>query len=110
MSDDSKALGASAECNRDGPDYFGYYARQAAELLSQDESFQLLTSPIPELPARGLGEVKGDSLFSDGIHIGLSDFQRERLKALLRQSVVVLTAEADEVLWVSFSFFPLLIL
>lgn len=98
MSDDSKALGASAECNRDGPDYFGYYARQAAELLSQDESFQLLTSPIPELPARGLGEVKGVSLFSDGIHIGLSDFQRERLKALLRQSVVVLTAEADEML------------
>lgn len=98
MSDDSKALGASAECNRDGPDYFGYYACQAAELLSRDESFQLLTSPIPELPARGLGEVKGDSLFSDGIQIGLSDFQRERLKALLRQSVVVLTAEADEML------------
>ncbi|XP_024031348.1 uncharacterized protein LOC21400680 [Morus notabilis] len=96
MSKDSKALGVSEERNRDGPDYFGYYTCQVKELLSEDENCPPLTSQTPELPGRGFDEVKGDSLFSNGIGIKLSDFKREKLKTLLQQSAVVLNAEANE--------------
>ncbi|EXB66893.1 hypothetical protein L484_019531 [Morus notabilis] len=69
----------------------------AFELLSEDENSLPLTLQPPKLPGREFGEAKGDSLFSNAIDIRLSDFQRERLKALLQQSAIVLTAESDKV-------------
>ena len=105
MSKDTKV---SSERNRDGPDYFGYYTRQVKELLSRDEDFLLFPSPkTSDLSGKESGDVRVEngcevshSLFSNGVGDGLSDFKRERLKALLLQGVNVLTPEVDEVFWV----------
>lgn len=116
MSEGSKCVVASAEHNKVGPNYFGFYVREVAELLSQDKDFLPCSSQASELSARTGGQVRdGDkikhgcdgkeaksssssgSLFSNGIGAGISDFKNERLKALLRQSVTSLTQEVDEV-------------
>ncbi|KAK2969759.1 hypothetical protein RJ640_028039 [Escallonia rubra] len=115
MSEASRGLNTSAEQRKVGPDFFGYYAREVAELLSQDEDFLPFASQIPDLAGITHGVVRDKditkhiydgkegssssdclSLFSDAIGAELSDFKKERLKALLRQSVVVLTREVDE--------------
>lgn len=116
MSEGSKNLVASAEQNKVGPNYFGFYVCEVAELLSRDKDFLPCSSEASELSARTGGEVRNrdkikhacdgkeaksstssGSLFSNGIGAGISDFKNERLKALLRQSVTSLTAEVDEV-------------
>lgn len=117
MSEGSKCVVASAEHNKVGPNYFGFYVCEVAELLSQDKDFLPCSSQASELSARTGGQVRdGDkikhgcdgkeaksssssgSLFSNGIGAGISDFKNERLKALLRQSVTSLTQEVDEML------------
>ncbi|EXB97059.1 hypothetical protein L484_014671 [Morus notabilis] len=97
MLKDSKPLRVYEECNRDGPDYFDYYTCQVVELLSEDENSLRLTLQPPKLLRREFGKAKGNSLFSNAIDIRLSDFQRERLKALLQPSTIVLTAKSDKV-------------
>ncbi|PON46463.1 NET domain containing protein [Trema orientale] len=107
MSEETKGSG---EHNRDGPDYFGYYTRQVDGLLSNDEDFLLFGSRTSESSGKGSGDVRREngtengceasrSFFGDGLGAGLSDFKRERLKALLLQGVNVLTPEVDEMLY-----------
>ncbi|EOY02586.1 Uncharacterized protein TCM_017018 isoform 1 [Theobroma cacao] len=91
-----------------GPDFFGFYAREIADLLSQNES-TLSTSNASELSQGKYGMVNGkeamdcshqdaSSLFENSIGAGFSDFKKGKLKALLRQSVNDLSMEVDEML------------
>ncbi|XP_057984240.1 uncharacterized protein LOC131168654 isoform X1 [Malania oleifera] len=116
MSEASRDLVAPAERNKVGPDHFNFSAREVAELLSQDEDF--LPFVVQTTEFGGIhGEAKdrdvtkhcnnsevtngmtgSGALFSNGVGSGLSDFRRERLKALLRQSVCALTQEVDEIM------------
>ncbi|CAN4090709.1 unnamed protein product [Withania somnifera] len=108
---------ASTECNRKGPDYFGLFASEVAELISQDEdslpiSDQLFEkfgkvngaleekkSSINSYVAKKCGYTGGSaSLFSDCFGSHVSNFGKERLKLLLRQSIVALSREVDEIL------------
>ncbi|XP_057492051.1 uncharacterized protein LOC130777664 isoform X1 [Actinidia eriantha] len=114
MSEASRDLGASAEPNKVGPDCFAFYTHEVAELLSQDDDFLPLSSETSELVGRTSG-VGGDraisrhnysgkdkivlgSLFCNPTGARLSDIKKERLKALLRQSVIALSQEVDEML------------
>ncbi|PSS30189.1 Transcription factor like [Actinidia chinensis var. chinensis] len=114
MSEASRDLGASAEPNKVGPDCFSFYTHEVAELLSQDDDFLPLSSETSELVGRTSG-VGGDraisrhnysgkdkivlgSLFCNPTGARLSDIKKERLKALLRQSVIALSQEVDEML------------
>ena len=113
MSEASRDLGASAEPNKVGPDWFAFYTHEVAELLSQDDDFLPFSSETSELVGRTFGVV-GDraisrhnyngkdkivlgSLFCNPTGSRLSDIKKERLKALLRQSVFALSQEVDEV-------------
>ncbi|KAK1568331.1 hypothetical protein Q3G72_023213 [Acer saccharum] len=104
MSKASKSVLGSTSPGEVGPDYFGYYACEIAELLSQDEDSVPFTSQTSELYRRKRGKdttengCNGDSLFNNSIGTGLSDSQLERLKSLLRQGVFDLTPEVDEML------------
>ncbi|GFY87295.1 hypothetical protein Acr_05g0009340 [Actinidia rufa] len=114
MSEASRDLGASAEPNKVGTDCFAFYTHEIAELLSQDDDFLPLSSETSELVGRTSG-VGGDraisrhnysgkdkivlgSLFCNPTGARLSDIKKERLKALLRQSVIALSQEVDEML------------
>ncbi|XP_015879011.1 uncharacterized protein LOC107415232 [Ziziphus jujuba] len=109
MSEDSRGLAVSPGHYKVGPDYFGYYKREVVELVSQDEDFLPLASKTSEISGGTSEKVARDgkmghskkvtgSLFCNGIRDGLSDLKRERLKALLRQSVNVLAPEVEEML------------
>ncbi|KAK4360791.1 hypothetical protein RND71_019743 [Anisodus tanguticus] len=108
---------ASAKCNREGPDYFGLFASEVAELISQDEDFLPISDQIFEKSGKVNGSVEeknssmnsyvarefrhtggSASLFSDCFGSHVSDFGKERLKLLLRQSIVALSREVDEIL------------
>ncbi|XP_039062725.1 uncharacterized protein LOC120207304 [Hibiscus syriacus] len=91
-----------------GPDLFGFYACQIADLLSEDEN-ALSISNASELSQGKYGAVSGkntldcsckdaDSIFQNSIVAGISDFKKGRLKGLLRQSVNDLSMEVDEML------------
>lgn len=123
MSEASKGdLDTLTEENKVIPDYFGYYTREVADLFLQDDDFVSYSSKNFELAGRtyeAVGEkdrtkqnysskdvnsfTGSDSLFNDAVGAGLSDIRKERLKAFLRQSVVSLAGEVDEVL---FDLFP----
>ncbi|XP_016470494.2 uncharacterized protein LOC107792774 isoform X1 [Nicotiana tabacum] len=109
--------GASTECNRKGPDYFGLFASEVAELLSQDGDFLPFSDQIFENSGEVSSAVEeknssmstynakefsytggSASLFSDCFGSHVSDFRTERLKLLLRQSIVALSREVDEIL------------
>ncbi|KAM7509205.1 hypothetical protein LguiA_019658 [Lonicera macranthoides] len=116
MSEASKGdLDTLTEENKVIPDYFGYYTREVADLFLQDDDFVSYSSKNFELAGRtyeAVGEkdrtkqnysskdvnsfTGSDSLFNDAVGAGLSDIRKERLKAFLRQSVVSLTGEVDE--------------
>ncbi|KAF5457315.1 hypothetical protein F2P56_021427 [Juglans regia] len=92
-----------------GPDYFGFYTQQVMELLSSDDDFLPSASQTSNSFGRKCEEVVGNgsvepmkytsgSLFSNSIGAGLSDFKKERLKALLQQGTIVLSPEFDEML------------
>ncbi|XP_049371757.1 uncharacterized protein LOC125836608 isoform X2 [Solanum verrucosum] len=106
---------ASTECNRQGPDYFGLFASEVAELISQDEDFLPISDQIFEKNGKVNGAVEeknssmnsyiakefrytggSASLFSDCFGSHVSNFGMERLKLLLRQSIVALSQEVDE--------------
>ncbi|XP_047150906.1 uncharacterized protein LOC124822872 isoform X2 [Vigna umbellata] len=105
MSIDS-SFTASEKYERVGPDYFGYYSSEIANLLSQDEDAFPVSDKISELPKSKYEEGRkkslvnqGDNsspLYTNGVGAGLSDFRKDRLKSLLRQSVNSLSSEVDE--------------
>ncbi|XP_058186475.1 uncharacterized protein LOC131303563 [Rhododendron vialii] len=103
MSEARRDMGASAELDLVGPDYFSFYTQEVAELLSHDEDFLPLPSETAEFGER-TSDMVGDkaivlgSLFSSPISARLSEYKKERLKALLRQSAVTLSQEVDEML------------
>ncbi|OAY84453.1 hypothetical protein ACMD2_03866 [Ananas comosus] len=105
---------SSKKQNEFGPDYFGYYKHLLLELFSSKED---LTFPVPgpDEPSDGFSEgvqgihkqgVGGNdksycglvSFFAEGIGGGLSDYKKERLKAILHETAVCLNHEADEML------------
>ncbi|WJX75786.1 hypothetical protein P8452_59282 [Trifolium repens] len=100
MSNAPKSLVASDKCERVGPDFFGYYSSEVVNLLSRDEDDLPVTTQLSKLPQNKCG-VGGNNcsgpLFSNGVGAGLSDFEKDRLKSLLRQSAVTLSSEVDEV-------------
>ncbi|XP_059450126.1 uncharacterized protein LOC132181083 isoform X2 [Corylus avellana] len=109
MSEASRGMLTGAEHTNVGPDYFGYYIGKVVELLSQDDDFLPFASQSFDLSAKKSGEVIGNdttepsknvsgSLFSNSIGTGLSDLKKERLKVLLRQGVIVLSPQVDEML------------
>ncbi|KAL8471190.1 hypothetical protein ACS0TY_028134 [Phlomoides rotata] len=97
-----------------GPDYFSFYKDEAKSLLSQDDGLL----PYAHHASSSAGKLHGvvrqkdltenscqtkernnfgsASLFSDEIGDVLSESKKERLKSLLRQSVITLTKEVDE--------------
>ncbi|KAL4376756.1 hypothetical protein GQ457_02G020700 [Hibiscus cannabinus] len=104
----SEAPKNSSEQSKAGPDFFGFYACQIADFLSEDENV-LSISNASELSQGKYGAVSGkdtldssckdaDSLFENSIVDGLSDFKKGRLKGLLRQSVNDLSMEVSEML------------
>ncbi|TKY63169.1 Transcription factor GTE1 [Spatholobus suberectus] len=108
MPNASRSFVASDKYERVGPDYFGYYTSEVVNLLSQDEDIFPVSTQIPELPESKYEEGRKKNLvnqsdncsgpsYSNGIGAGLSDFKKDRLKSLLRQSVITLSSEVDEV-------------
>lgn len=106
-----RGLNDSYEHNKTGPDYFAFYSHEVAELLLLDD-FVALTAENSDpskttnddIRNKGTSKHSYDgkgathrSLFSDAVGAELSDFRKERLKVALRQSVVVLTREVNEV-------------
>lgn len=81
----AEAVPSPLESSRVGPDFFGYYRDQVAELLSQEE----------RIPHHELGATKNSS--TEAIGAELSNLKNEKLNALLRQSVWDLVPEVDEV-------------
>lgn len=94
-----------------GPDYFGYYSSEVVELLSQDEDAFSVATQTSELPHNKYEEGRKKNLvnysdnsgplYSNGVGAGLSDFKKDRLRSLLRQSVKTLSSEVDEVIHAS---------
>ncbi|KAL8110085.1 uncharacterized protein LOC141674492 isoform X3 [Apium graveolens] len=105
----------SPEQDKIGPDYFGYYTREVAYLLSLEEGYFPCASQTFELADRNRGIIseidsskhiytgKDESssgisaLFCNALGASFSDFKKERLNALLRQSVPLLTQEVKEI-------------
>lgn len=105
----------SAEQDKIGPDYFGYYTREVAYLLSQAEGYFPCASETFDLADKNRGIFsKMDSskhiytgkegcssgisaLFCNALGASISDFKKERLSALLRQCAPLLTQEVKEI-------------
>ncbi|KEH22091.1 putative NET domain-containing protein [Medicago truncatula] len=102
---------------RVGPDFFGYYSSEVVNLLSQDEDVLPVSTQLSELPHNKCGEGGKNlvnhsynftgPLYSDGVGAGLSDFEKDRLKSLLRQSAFTLSSEVAEVADPVFAMFNL---
>ena len=126
MSETSRGLGAPAENNMLGPDFFAFYMRELADLVSEEENLLAFFPESLDL-VRNIPGVAGEDsltenrldgcnfkqsikptdsapLFSDAIGSQLSDFRKERLKSLARRSLLTFTKEVDEV-WISLSSF-----
>ncbi|XVE84067.1 hypothetical protein DITRI_Ditri16bG0139300 [Diplodiscus trichospermus] len=108
MSEAPRNSSGAGEQSKAGPDLFSFYAREIADLLSQDEN-ALPTPDASELSQGKYGMVNGKkavdcshngagSLFENSIGDGLSDNKLGRLKGLLRLSVNDLSMEVDEML------------
>lgn len=110
MSEISRDVNASSMMNV-GPDMFQYYISSLSELLYRDDFAP--TVGTSRLVGAGSGSFKDkdvakdgdknrsvgfDSLFCDALGDGLSDHRKERLIRMLRQSVVALNKEVDEML------------
>lgn len=105
-----------AEQEKIGPDYFGYYTREVAYLLSQAEGYFPCASQTFDSTEKNLGIISEtesykhiytgeegscsgiSALFCNALGARISDFKKERLNTLLRQSVPLLTEEVKEVL------------
>lgn len=112
MSNASPRLVASHKNERVGPDYFGYYSSEVANLLAQDVDDLPVATQTSELPENKYGEGRKKNLvnhrenfsgplYSNGVGAGLSDFNKDRLGSLLRQSAIALSSEVDEVYYAS---------
>lgn len=108
MSNVSKSSFASDKYERVGPDYFGYYSSEVVNLLSQDEDVFPVSTQTPELPETKYEEGGKKNLvnqtdncsgplYSNAVGAGLSEFKKDRFKSLLRQSVIALSSEVDQV-------------
>lgn len=105
----------STQQDKTGPDYFGYYTREVAYLLSQAEGYFPCVAETFDLADKNCGIFsetasskhiytgkEGSSsgisaLFCNALGASISDFKKERLNALLRQSVPLLTQEVKEI-------------
>lgn len=109
MSETSRSLGAPAEHNMLGPDYFAFYVRELADLLAGNLE---LVGKIPGVARenslienrndcynikQGIKSADSAPLFSDAVGSQLSDFQKERLRSLVRKSLFAFTQEVDQV-------------
>lgn len=102
---------------RVGPDFFGYYSSEVLNLLSRDEDVLPVSTQLSELPHNKCGEGGKNlvnhsynftgPLYSDGVGAGLSDFEKDRLKSLLRQSAFTLSSEVAEVVDPVFAMYDL---
>ncbi|XP_042480804.1 uncharacterized protein LOC122061555 [Macadamia integrifolia] len=109
----SEASVPRAEQKEVGPNHFGYCMHEIVELFSGNEEFlSPVSSQTHELFATCTRDKVEDihdecgracknaaassSLFCDGIGVGLPNFQRERLKASLKECVLALNQEVDE--------------
>lgn len=108
MSNASRSFVASDKYERVGPDYFGYYSSEVVNLLSHDDDVFPVSTQTNELLESKYEEERKKNivnqcdnfsgpLYSNGVGAGLSDFKKDRLKSLLRQSVIALSSEVDEV-------------
>lgn len=102
MSETSGGLVASADLSKVGPDYFTFYKCEVKELLSQNEDFLPFAAEFAGNISEAVrGNIKFDpssgSLFDNCVGVGLSECKKERLNALLRQTLATLAPEVDEV-------------
>uniref|UniRef100_A0A0A0L8R5 Uncharacterized protein n=1 Tax=Cucumis sativus TaxID=3659 RepID=A0A0A0L8R5_CUCSA len=87
---EGRAVQFSADQDKLEPDTFCYFKREVIDLLSQEDN-------VPSPPHNS--QISGASPpFSDCIGPKLSHFKKEKLKTLLRQSVVTLSKEVNEML------------
>ncbi|CAI9752612.1 unnamed protein product [Fraxinus pennsylvanica] len=113
----SRDMTAAIENGNIGPDFFGFYTSEVAELLSQDDDFVPFLPQISGL-AGNLLELDRDksisknscikkensgisgstSLYTNGIGSLLPDFKMERLRSLLCESVLTLGQEINEMI------------
>ncbi|CAN0926113.1 hypothetical protein LINGRAHAP2_LOCUS35149 [Linum grandiflorum] len=85
--------------SKEGPDYFAYYASQVKDLLSEDTDF--LPSSIDSKRNQKIvkhGFSASHSLFSNCAGATLSDYNKERLTALLPQAVTTLKPQVNEMI------------
>ncbi|XP_043807473.1 uncharacterized protein LOC110602118 isoform X7 [Manihot esculenta] len=103
MSETSGGLVASADLSKVGPDYFTFYKCEVKELLSQNEDFLPFAAEFAgNISEEVRGNIKFDpssgSLFDNCVGVSLSECKKERLNALLRQTLATLAPEVDEML------------
>lgn len=115
MTNVSKRFIASDKHERVGPDYFGYYATEVVNLLSEDENIlpdatQTYGSPKNKYNDVGKKLINCNDIFSSPLYsncVELSDLQSDRLRSLLTQSAFSLSSEVDEVVDPIFSMYHL---
>lgn len=100
MPNPSRSFGASDKHQGPGPNYFGYYSHEVVNLLSQDENN--LQSASQTSPQNSSVQDSGKSPVehrnsSGSLNGDVSDFKKERLRSLLRQSATDLSSEVNEV-------------
>ncbi|XP_021728538.1 uncharacterized protein LOC110695636 [Chenopodium quinoa] len=107
MLEGSVDLEDQSQQNRIGPDLFGFYMCEIADLLTQVDNFMPYsprTKGATKVSSDVLESSKGtdtfshaSSLFSNSLENVIPDVKREMLKSSLRQSISTLTQEVDEV-------------
>ncbi|XP_047336521.1 uncharacterized protein LOC124940083 [Impatiens glandulifera] len=90
----SKDLSTSSEDNEEGPDYVSFYTSQITELLSKD----ILLPIAPQPSESNSSNTAPNPLFGNPFGNGLTDFKKSRLQPLLRQTVLRLSKEVDQML------------
>ncbi|KAJ4959609.1 hypothetical protein NE237_019519 [Protea cynaroides] len=98
----SEASVPHAEQKEVGPNYFGYHKHEIVGLLSQTHELSATCAKVKDEDTRdecgreSKSSAASSSLFCDGIGDGLSDSKRQKLKASLKESVLSLNQEVDE--------------
>lgn len=115
MLEDLVDMNDTTEPSKIGPDYFSFYTQETQKLLSLDEDFfhHFSLSKASEPAEQTSGDEKdiiehifckgkesntATRSFSQGLGGKLSEFKKERLKSLLKQTVVSLSQEVDDML------------
>ncbi|KAM0946606.1 putative NET domain-containing protein [Dioscorea sansibarensis] len=87
--------------NECGPDYFGYWKHLFLDLLSPSGGALLPLKESDTEPAAGTCSVGGNgsvSYFSEALSKGLSELKKEKVNLIMKQSIIRLNNEADEML------------